>query len=406
MRSFDIPEFYRSPIISRVKAKRKSLDARKQDFSPTVLDFGTVVIQLARHFGFCFGVENAIEISYKAIAENPGRNIFLLSQMIHNPEVNADLESRGVRFLQDTLGNALHPMDELGPDDVVIVPAFGTTVEMAARLEKQGVDVQAYNTTCPFVEKVWKRSAQLGAEDFTVIIHGKPNHEETRATFSHAATNGHALVVKDGDEAEWLAQWLEAGDKDVAAFWSRFDGRTTEGFDPLTDLDRVGVVNQTTMLATDTQAIADRIKVAVGDDRFANTRDTLCYATNDNQNATRGALEAGGADLAIVVGGYNSSNTSHLVELCEMEIPTLFVRNELEWKEDGVHHFNIHTGQEEVTSDPWPRPEHGRPPTILITSGASCPDASVDRVLHKVLESHPGGRNVDVVLTEFEQTQG
>ena len=213
-------------------------------------------------------------------------------------------------------------------------------------------------------------------------------------------------MVKDGDEAEWLAQWLEAGDKDVAAFWSRFDGRTTEGFDPLTDLNRVGVVNQTTMLATDTQAIADRIKVAVGDDRFANTRDTLCYATNDNQNATRGALEAGGADLAIVVGGYNSSNTSHLVELCEMEIPTLFVRNELEWKEDGVHHFNIHTDQEEVTSDPWPRPDHGRPPTILITSGASCPDASVDRVLHKVLESHPGGRNVDVVLTEFEQTQG
>ena len=136
MRSFDIPEFYRSPIISRVKAKRKSLDARKQDFSPTVLDFGTVVIQLARHFGFCFGVENAIEISYKAIAENPGRNIFLLSQMIHNPEVNADLESRGVRFLQDTLGNALHPVDELGPDDVVIVPAFGTTVEMAARCRR------------------------------------------------------------------------------------------------------------------------------------------------------------------------------------------------------------------------------------------------------------------------------
>ena len=183
MRSFDIPEFYRSPIISRVKAKRKAQDARKQDFSPTVLDFGTVVIQLARHFGFCFGVENAIEISYKAIDENPGRNVFLLSQMIHNPEVNADLESRGVRFLQDTLGNALHPMDDLGPEDVVIVPAFGTTVEMAERLEKQGVDVQSYNTTCPFVEKVWKRSAQLGKSEHTVIIHGKPQHRKPARRF-------------------------------------------------------------------------------------------------------------------------------------------------------------------------------------------------------------------------------
>ena len=229
MRSFDIPEFYRSPIISRVKAKRKAQDARKQDFSPTVLDFGTVVIQLARHFGFCFGVENAIEISYKAIDENPGRNVFLLSQMIHNPEVNADLESRGVRFLQDTLGNALHPMDDLGPEDVVIVPAFGTTVEMAERLEKQGVDVQSYNTTCPFVEKVWKRSAQLGKSEHTVIIHGKPQHEETRATFSHAASTGHAMVIKDGAEAEWLANWMESEARSADAFWAKFEGRTSKG---------------------------------------------------------------------------------------------------------------------------------------------------------------------------------
>ena len=303
MRSFDIPEFYRSPIISRVKAKRKAQDARKQDFSPTVLDFGTVVIQLARHFGFCFGVENAIEISYKAIDENPGRNVFLLSQMIHNPEVNADLESRGVRFLQDTLGNALHPMDDLGPEDVVIVPAFGTTVEMAERLEKQGVDVQSYNTTCPFVEKVWKRSAQLGKSEHTVIIHGKPQHEETRATFSHAASTGHAMVIKDGAEAEWLANWMESEARSADAFWAKFEGRTSKGFDPLTALNRVGVVNQTTMLASDTQAIADRIKRATKPEDFANTRDTLCYATNDNQNATRGALAEGGADLAIVVGG-------------------------------------------------------------------------------------------------------
>ena len=407
MRNFDIPDFYRSPIISRVKARRKALDPRKQDFAPSVLDFGSVRIQLARHFGFCFGVENAIEISYKAIAENPGKRIYLLSQMIHNPEVNADLQSRGVQFLQDTLGLPLVPLQTLTPEDVVIVPAFGTTMEMEAKLKDVGVDVQKYNTTCPFVEKVWKRSAQLGAKDYTVVIHGKPQHEETRATFSHAAETGHALVVKDGTEAEWLAQWMEAGHGDVAAFWAKFEGRTTPGFEPEEHLRRVGVVNQTTMLASDTQAIADRIKVAVDanqDAEFANTRDTLCYATNDNQSATRGALLAGGADLALVVGGYNSSNTSHLVELCEETLKTFFVRNELEWKEDGVHHFDIHEGAIQVTADPLPqRGAGGDVPTVLITSGASCPDASVERVLRLVLD-HYGGRDVDAVLTEFENS--
>lgn len=408
MRSFDIPEFYRSPIISRVKAKRKALDPRKQDFTPTELNFGAVRIRLARHFGFCFGVENAIEISYKAVDENPGKRIFLLSQMIHNPEVNADLQSRGVQFLHDTLGKELVSLDTLTADDVVIVPAFGATVELEQRMRELGVDVQKYNTTCPFVEKVWKRSAQLGGKDFTVVIHGKPKHEETRATFSHAAETGHALVVKDEEETEFLAQWMEAGRTHAEAFWARFEGRTTEGFDPARDLRRVGVVNQTTMLASDTQAIADRIKQAVDADsegEFANTRDTLCYATNDNQSATRGALLAGGADVALVVGGYNSSNTSHLVELCEEHMPTFFVRNELEWQEDGVHHFDMHTGQMKVTAQPLPDAGTADDvPTVLITSGASCPDASVERVLRKVL-AHYGGGDVESVLTEFERTQ-
>ena len=409
MRSFDIPEFYRSPIVSRVKAKRKSLDPRKQDFSPSELDFGCVRVRLARHFGFCFGVENAIEISYRAVDENPGKRIFLLSQMIHNPEVNADLQSRGVRFLHDTLGNELIPVSSLGPEDVVIVPAFGTTVELEQRLEKMGVDVKTYNTTCPFVEKVWKRSAQLGQERYTVIIHGKPKHEETRATFSHASTHGHALVIKDGDEAEFLATWMEDRAKDVYAFCNRFKGRTTEGFQPEDHLQRIGVVNQTTMLASDTQAIADRLHRAVlanGIGQFAGTRDTLCYATNDNQSATHGALLAGGADVAFVVGGYNSSNTTHLVELCEGHMPTYFVRNELEWKEDGVHHFDIHTGQIKIAPQPLPDAStSGDVPVVLITSGASCPDASVERVLRKIL-SHYEVQDVDAVLTEFEQRQG
>lgn len=402
MRSFDIPNHFRSPIISRVKAKRKEMDARKQDFRPTTLDFGAVRIQLARHFGFCFGVENAIEISYKAIAENPGKRIFLLSQMIHNPVVNEDLESRGVRFLQDTLGREITPFSEVESDDVVIIPAFGATLDIQARLENIGVDVLKYNTTCPFVEKVWKRSAKLGADEYTIIIHGKPDHEETRTTFSHAASSGHAMIVADKEEANLLAHLIRKGGEIADEFWAAFKGRTSEGFNPESHLQKLGVVNQTTMIATETQEIADIVKSAVGDEGFANTRDTLCYATNDNQRATMGAIEEG-ADLAIVVGGYNSSNTSHIVELCEKKMPTYFVRNELSWEEDGtLNHFNIHTQSLEKSKNFLP---HN--PTILITSGASCPDASMERVLMKVLAHYnyeeKGVRDVEFVLKTWEE---
>ncbi len=379
------------------------MDARKQDFSPTTLDFGAVRVKLARHFGFCFGVENAIEISYKAIAENPGKRIFLLSQIIHNPEVNEDLQSRGVIFLQDTLGNEITPINEVSKEDVVIIPAFGATLEIQSQLEKLGVDVLKYNTTCPFVEKVWKRSAKLGAENYTVVIHGKPDHEETRATFSYASSDGHAMIVADLDEALKLAEVIKGQGTNVDDFWALFEGRTTDGFDPSLHLQKVGVVNQTTMIASETQEIADKIKEAIGEAGFANTRDTLCYATNDNQKATMGALEEGEADLAIVVGGYNSSNTSHIVELCEKRMHTFFVRNELEWEEDGsLNHFNIHTQAMEKSIGFLPEQ-----PTILITSGASCPDASVERVLMKVLDYYncekQGVRDVEFVLKTWEE---
>lgn len=408
MRSFDIPEYFRSPIISRVKDGRKKFDPRKSDFSPTLLDFGAVKILLARHFGFCFGVENAIEISYKAIAENPDKRIFLLSQMIHNPEVNEDLESRGVKFLHDTKGRELTPFSEVGEGDVVIIPAFGTTLEMKERLSK--ANVIQYNTTCPFVEKVWKRSDKLGTEDFTIIIHGKPDHEETRATFSHASSNGPALVVADFTEADKLAKLLKDGIKtpeQIENFWNLFKGRNSDGFDPTLHLERVGVVNQTTMIAAETNEIAEHLKSAVGVDRFSNTRDTLCYATNDNQKSTYGALESNKADMAIVVGGYNSSNTSHIVELCEKQLPTYFVRNELEWMENGdVNHFNIHTQEIETSSNILPKTT--TPPTILVTSGASCPDASLERVIKKVLSNYGVSSENDVedVLKNWESQLG
>ena len=410
MRSFEVPDFYLSPIISRVKARRKAQDPRKQNFEPTVLDFGTVRFVLARHFGFCFGVENAIEIAYRAIDENPGKRIFLLSQMIHNPEVNADLQDRGIQFLQDTEGNILTPMSELRREDVVLIPAFGTTLEIEAKLKEIGVNVDAYNTTCPFVEKVWKRSAKLATEEYTIVIHGKPVHEETRATFSHAGEKGHALVIKDMKEAEILCGFI-SGATDLSEFETHCEGRTSAGFDPALHLNRIGVVNQTTMLASDTQAISDRIKQAVDakpspqkTTDFANTRDTLCYATNDNQQATQAALATSMAHLAVVVGGYNSSNTSHLVELCEEKLPTFFIRNEKEFLSDGtVQHFDWRLGLHQSTMDPWPEPDAQNPPFVLVTSGASCPDATVDRVMHAILERYPGSKDVDDVLVDFEQ---
>ena len=408
MRSFDVPEFYRSPIIARVKQKRKVRDPRKRDFSPSVLDFGTVRFVMVRHFGFCFGVENAIEIAYLALEENPGKRIFLLSQMIHNAEVNADLTAQGIRFLQDTEGNTLTPLSELQADDVVLIPAFGTTLELEAQLKTIGVDVSTYNTTCPFVEKVWKRSAKLATSDYTIVIHGKPQHEETRATFSHARGSGHALVIKNMAEAEVLCEFIE-GKRALDDFWTHFEGRASDGFDPAVHLARVGVVNQTTMLASDTQAISDRIKVcieakATDGEAFANTRDTLCYATNDNQQATQAALTAGRLDTAVVVGGYNSSNTSHLVELCEEQVPTFFVRNEKEFMPDGLlKHFDWRSGLHQETMDPWPVGQEGKAPTVLLTSGASCPDATVDRVMRAILDRYPGSKDVEDVLIAFEQ---
>ncbi|MFT4778280.1 MAG: 4-hydroxy-3-methylbut-2-enyl diphosphate reductase [Flavobacteriales bacterium] len=406
MKSFEIPTFYQSPIIGRVKNLRKAADPRKRDFSPTILDFGKVSMLLARHFGFCYGVENAIEISYKALAENPGKRIFLLSQMIHNQMVNADLQDRGIHFIMDTYGNELIPLDEVKSEDIVIVPAFGTTVEMEAKLVSKGIEMKQYNTTCPFVEKVWKRSSKLGQENHTIVIHGKPQHEETRATFSHAKEEGAAIVIESMAEAEELAKFIN-GERPLTEFNTVFEGRVSVGFDPEKHLDRIGVVNQTTMLATDTQGIADFLKGEMGKtfgienlkSHFADTRDTLCYATNDNQQATMGLLQEG-ADLAIVVGGYNSSNTSHLVELCEMQMPTFFIQSEediLTMTE--MRHFDIQVKEVVKTTNFLPTTIR---PKIIVTSGASCPDAIVDRVIQRLLSFYPGGIEIDEVLANLE----
>lgn len=389
MKKFDIPSHYKSPIISKVKAKRQLEDPRKKDFSPSYLDFGSVEFIISRHFGFCYGVENAIEKSYNAIQNNPDKKIYLLSQMIHNPSVNEDLQSMGVEFIQDTAGNQLLSWDKVNSEDIVIIPAFGTTLETQEILEKKGIDVTKYNTTCPFVEKVWNRSAKLGDDAHTIIIHGKYNHEETKATFSHTKDNAPSLIVKDLHEAQFLVDYIH-GKKDSEQLLVHFEGKYSEGFDPVKDLTRVGVVNQTTMLATETQSIADLVKEAmiakygqeVLKDHFADTRDTLCYATNDNQTATLKLLEEN-ADLSIVVGGYNSSNTTHLVELLEPKFPTYFIKNSDEIiSTSAIRSFNIHSQEVEQKDKFLPEKEKTR---IIITSGASCPDASVDEVIQKIL---------------------
>ena len=408
-REFNVPLFYRSPIISVVKQARRGIDPRKRDLAPSVLDFGPVRFKIARHFGFCYGVENAIEIAYRALDENPDKRIFLLSEIIHNPHVNTDLRERGVQFLCETSGKQLIPFDELTPADVVIVPAFGTTLEIQSKLNKRGINPYAYNTTCPFVEKVWKKSEEIGGQNYTIVVHGKRYHEETRATFSHAKSGAPVVVVLNLVEAKNLAKVI-CGEADREFFFEYFADSYSPGFEPDRDLKRIGVVNQTTMLATETQAIADLLRGAMVDrygeehidEHFADTKDTLCYATKENQDATL-ALIADGGDLALVVGGYNSSNTSHLVELCEDKMPTYFVRDAGEIESPrSIRHWDIHAKSVYETTDwlPMNSPDDG-PVDIILTAGASCPDALLDEVLCKVASWFPKTLPIDDVLAPY-----
>jgi 4-hydroxy-3-methylbut-2-en-1-yl diphosphate reductase len=390
MKSFNVPIHYRSPLINAIKQMRKADDKMKKDFTPTILDLGSLQVILARHFGFCYGVENAIEIAFRAVEENPGKRIFLLSEMIHNPGVNADLQALGVQFIMDTKGKMLMDWKEITPDDVVIIPAFGTTLELEQQLRSMGINPTHYETTCPFVEKVWNRAGKIGDDGYTIIVHGKPTHEETRATFSHSTAHTPTVVVRDMEQSELLGKYI-TGQFPAAQFYDDFKGQYSAGFDSSKDLQRIGVVNQTTMLATETQAIADYLKGVIlnhyntptdrSTEHFADTRDTLCYATNDNQTAVQAMLEEQ-ADMAIVIGGYNSSNTSHLVELCELKGPTWFIKDEFcLLSATEIRHFDLHQHTELVSSVNLNARKALR---VMVTSGASCPDALVERVIQRL----------------------
>ena len=398
MKKFEVPEHYRSNILGRIKEIRKVNDPRKKDHTPFVFQVGKTEFVIPRHFGFCYGVENAIEIAFRTVTENPGKRIFLLGEMIHNPQVNEDLIAEGIQFLVDNHGTRLVDFSTLSSEDIVITPAFGTTVEMAAELAELGVHLERYNTTCPFVEKVWKRSAELGNRGYTLVVHGKYLHEETRATFSHAAETGPVVVVRNRKEAELLAKYIRKELSDEQ-FEIDFANKYSNGFVASRDLRKIGVVNQTTMLASETQEIAAYLKDIVvemyGEEATTDTRDTLCYATNDNQNATIGVLESG-AQLAVVVGGFNSSNTIQIATILGEKMPVYFVRNASDFisREEAVV-FNSKTLKKEEISPSLLQQEHLK---IVVTSGASCPDKIVDHVIQRIIELRGETESVESAL--------
>jgi 4-hydroxy-3-methylbut-2-enyl diphosphate reductase len=401
-KQYDLGQYaplYRSSIFSLLKNSQPPEDRME----PFELDFGPVRFLVARHFGFCKGVENAIEVAYETLARQPGRRVFMISELIHNAFVNDDLRARGLRFIKTAQGQQLIPWDELGAQDIVITPAFGATLEDKAELLARGVELERWNATCRFVENVWFRAAELGAQGYTIIVHGKFRHEETLATLSHSRQYAPTVVVKNEHEAQALGAMILGERHD---FFELFGGKSSPGFDPERDLQRVAVVNQTTMLASETADIAEYFrqimlrKYGSHDIEYhvANTRDTLCYATKNNQQATLRLLEEP-ADLAIVIGGRNSSNTSHLVELCEQRLPTYFIASESDiLGPDVIRHYDYRRQEEVLIPGFLPS---ARPLRLLLTSGASCPDAIVERVLERLLGFFEQVRPVEEALNGY-----
>ena len=387
-----VPNHYAGPIIQQVKDFR--LAHGKRSLSPTLLEIGHLQVLIPRHFGFCFGVERAIHMAFSTLEQHPERRTFLVSEIIHNPLVNNELKERGIEFIYDAAGNRQVAAAELSGDDIALIPAFGTTLHIEESLQQSGIDTSTeeyrenYDTTRPFVSKVWKRGEELGREGYTIIIHGKYRHEETQATHSHTMEHAKTLVVLDRVEAKQVAAYI-TGEMAQEVFARKFAGKASEGFDPQKDLERVAVVNQTTMLAEETQEVTEILREAMRqrygegdlDHHCADTNDTLCYATNQNQNATRALLRSG-ADLALIVGGYNSSNTAHLVEICSAVMPSFLIANSDEIRSDQqICHFDIRA-REMVESRDWLPGE--LPVRLIITSGASCPDILMNQVLQKV----------------------
>lgn len=407
-KNYDLGKYanlYRSAILGMIKEMRQG----ERDYTPTTLDFGAVKFRIARHFGFCKGVENAIEMAYQALNLNVGKKVYMVSELIHNPYINEDLAGRGLQFIKTSTGKQLIPWENLHADDVVVIPAFGATVQDKALLQAKGIDIKRWDAMCRFVEHVWFRSEELGKKGFSIIIHGKFKHEETQATFSYSSGFAPTIVVKDMKESHILGEII-AGSRPISDFETYFRATVSEGFDPMLHLQKVAVVNQTTMLASETADIAQYFRQVMlakyGLENEAlhvgNTRDTLCYATKNNQTSTLHLLEVP-ADFAIVIGGRNSSNTSHLVELCEEKLPTYFIQSEADiLSEKEILHFDFHHQSEQIIQDFLPQKAGLE---IILTSGASCPDALLEKVIMKILSFYENTRTLEEVLADFSQSQ-
>lgn len=367
---------YRSEIVERLRA------------SGGTLSCGGVTVRLAKQFGFCYGVERAIDLAYAAAKVFTDRRLFILGEIIHNPEVNQQIAELGVKNLLGKSPEA--DVSELTAEDVVIVPAFGTDVKTLAEIKARGC--QIVDTTCGDVMSVWKRVKQNAQDDMTSIIHGKATHEETKATASRAivAGRGHYLIVLTLRDTDYVCDFIRHGG-DKAAFLQRFEGAYSEGFDPDLHLRRVGVANQTTMMRGETEEVQRRIQAAIRD-RDGDTEaqenyrffDTICGATQERQDALRDML-AERMDLLLVIGGYNSSNTSHLAEMGEEKLPTYFIRNASKLvSRDEIVHYWAHE-KAEVTSEHWLPPA---PVTIGITAGASCPNNLIEETILRLYELH------------------
>ncbi|HNC24319.1 MAG TPA: 4-hydroxy-3-methylbut-2-enyl diphosphate reductase [Opitutaceae bacterium] len=397
---------YQSQLCAAIKALARQHE--RSAAAPVVLDFGAVQYVIPSHFGFCLGVKNAIERAYETLAENPGRRVFMLSELIHNPFVNEDLLRRGLRYLQTDQGEPYvrdgrrareapgEPTlwDTLTPDDIVIIPAFGATDDDKRRLVRKGIAVYHYDATCMLVEKVWKAARAYGREGFTVIIHGKHEHEETKATFSNTRRWAPAVIVRNLDEARQLGELAGRTDEAAQARFSElFAGRHTPGFSVARHLERVAVVNQTTLLMNETLSILDHLRTVYrerfGDDTRVGgsaKRDTLCYATQVNQDALSRAL-GGPLDAAFVIGGRNSSNTYQLFRLCELKLGAraYFIQSEASIRSlaEVDHYVYVGSGSGRLDARPLWTDANG-PRRVLITGGASCPDGIIQQVITRI----------------------
>lgn len=416
---------YHSALCDAIKAVKRAKE--RSATSPARLDFGATEFLLPSHFGFCLGVQNAIERAYETLAANPGKRVFMLSELIHNPFVNEDLQKRGLKYLQSDKGVPLveeetgRPYwESLSDQDIVIIPAFGARDEDKLRLIERGLPIRQYDATCMLVEKVWKAARRYGQQGYTIVIHGKAEHEETKATFSNSAKYAPSVVIRDMKEAAQLGDVIRAESaEEKRRLFEPFLSRATVSFDPTKDLDRLALVNQTTLLRNETLKIIAHLEKSLattyGESHvkehlaMSSKGDTLCYATQVNQDALAQALDED-IDAAIVVGGKNSSNTFQLFRLCQERFGerAFYIQSEANiLSRDEVEHFifpydptDPKQGVMETRSF-LPEKERVR---VLVTGGASCPDGILQQIICRINGFFPAERirSIESVLAEIE----